>query len=259
MASTTYITWQFPSESAPFKFQPASTFLKFSEGSLSLWFLLGDIYEIRRKDFVELSKASPADIKRRAKLQEAVKGTSHEFHGVGVEMNQRYESNAIFLQDEGPRPPLPQDTVLEHEITTYPSSRLPHAWLNTKLPGKQFSTIDLAGHRTFCLLTGIGGDMWKTATQKAAGSLGISINAYSIGWRQDYEDAILTGLGAGRSLKMVVYLFDLIGCCMALERDGSRCGRETASCFEDYSGQIANEDFPRCTESWSFRATPDSR
>ncbi|KUJ13596.1 uncharacterized protein LY89DRAFT_622534 [Mollisia scopiformis] len=158
---------------------------------IPVWEALGmmdESIEARRKDFAELSEASPAGIKRRAKLQEAVKDTSHEFHGVGVEMNQRYESKAIFLQDEGPRPPLPQDAVLEHEITTYPGSRLPHAWLNTKLPGKQFSTIDLAGHGSFCLLTGIGGDEWKTAARQAAKELDININAYSIGWRQDYED-----------------------------------------------------------------------
>ncbi|CZR67989.1 related to phenol 2-monooxygenase [Phialocephala subalpina] len=156
-----------------------------------VWEALGmmdESLEVRRQHFAELSEASPAGIKRRAKLQEAVEGTAHEFHGVGVEMNQRYESKAIFLEDEGPRPPLPEDPVLEHEITTYPGSRLPHAWLNTKLPGKQFSTIDLAGHGDFCLLTGIGGGAWKAAVKKAGDTLGIKINAYSIGWRQDYED-----------------------------------------------------------------------
>lgn len=103
-------------------------------------------------------------------------------------MNQRYESQAVYLADEQPRPPLPEDPVLEHEITTYPGSRLPHAWLNTKLPGKQFSTIDLAGHGAFCLLTGIGGEKWVASANKAAKLLDISINAYSIGWHQNYED-----------------------------------------------------------------------
>lgn len=144
--------------------------------------------EVRKKHFAELSEASAAGVKRRAELQEAVKGTSHEFHGVGVEMNQRYNSKAVFLEEEGPRPPLPADAVLEHEITTYPGSRLPHAWLNTKLPGKQFSTIDLAGRGSFCLLTGIGGDAWRQAAEEAQKLLGITLNVYSIGWNQDYED-----------------------------------------------------------------------
>jgi hypothetical protein len=144
--------------------------------------------EIRRKHFAELSEASSAGISRRQRLQTAIKGTAHEFHGVGIEMNQRYESDAVYLNDENARPPLPEDPVLDHEITTYPGSRLPHAWLNTKMPGKQFSTIDLAGHGSFCLLTGIGGSKWKDAASEVAEALGVKVNSYSIGWGQDYED-----------------------------------------------------------------------
>ena len=144
--------------------------------------------EVRKMQFAELSQPSPEGAKRRAKLQEAVKGTSHEFHGVGVEMNQRYVSKGVYLDDESIRPPLPDDPVLEHEITTYPGSRLPHAWLNTRLPGKRLSTIDLAGHGAFCLLTGIGGEIWKTAAAWAAAELGIEINTYTIGWGQDFHD-----------------------------------------------------------------------
>lgn len=144
--------------------------------------------EVRKRQFAELSEASEKGAARRARLQKAVNDTAHEFHGVGVEMNQRYESSAIYLKDENPRPPLPADPVLEHEITTYPGSRLPHAWINTKIPGKQFSTIDLAGHGAFCLITGIGGDKWKEAAAAASKALDVEIRSYSIGWNQDYED-----------------------------------------------------------------------
>lgn len=144
--------------------------------------------ETRRKDFGQLSESTPEGAARRIRLQDAIKGTSHEFHGVGIEMNQRYESKAIYLADEGPRPALPEDPVLEHQITTYPGSRLPHAWLNTKSPTKQFSTIDLVGHGVFCVLTGIGGQEWRVAAKTAAKTLGIEIRTYSIGWAQDYED-----------------------------------------------------------------------
>jgi hypothetical protein len=158
---------------------------------IPVWEALGMMdpsLEVRRKQFSELSAATPEGIARRAKLQAAIKGTAHEFHGVGVEMNQRYSSKAIYLDDEGPRPALPDDPVLDHEITTYPGSRLPHAWLNTKIPTKQLSTIDLAGHGNFCLLTGIGGQEWKAAAHTASGMLGIEICVYAIGWKQDYED-----------------------------------------------------------------------
>ncbi|PQE10667.1 24-dichlorophenol 6-monooxygenase protein [Rutstroemia sp. NJR-2017a BBW] len=144
--------------------------------------------DVRRKNFDELSQATPEGAQRRARFRAAVEVTSHEFHGLGIEMNQRYESSAIYTEDEQPRPPLPADADLEHEITTYPGSRLPHAWLNTRIPGKQFSTQDLAGHGAFCLFTGIGGEKWKEAASKVAEALKIEIRAYSIGWQQDYED-----------------------------------------------------------------------
>jgi hypothetical protein len=149
--------------------------------------------DVRRKEFAELKSATKEGKERRKKLQAAIEVTAHEFHAVGVEMNQRYdESNsaAILVMDEGSRQPLPDDPVLYHEITTYPGSRLPHAWLNTKSPGKQFSTIDLAGHGKFCLLTGIGGEKWKEAAKSVSRKLGLDgkINAYSIGWACDYED-----------------------------------------------------------------------
>ncbi|KAL2352871.1 FAD binding domain-containing protein [Cryomyces antarcticus] len=137
--------------------------------------------EVRKQQFAELASASEQGVARRARLQAAIEGTAHEFHGLGIEMNQRYDSNAVYLDDEGPRPPSPEDPVLQHDITTYPGSRLPHAWLNTKVPGKQFSTIDLAGHGSFCLLTGIGGGAWREAAAKVAEALGVPMRCYSVG------------------------------------------------------------------------------
>lgn len=183
-------------ESYSFERQPvgASVITRANQGlrdHVPVWEALGMMdlsLEARRKDYAQLSEASPEGKARRLKLHAAIKNTAHEFHGVGVEMNQRYESKAVYLEDEGPRPQLPSDPVLEHEITTYPGSRLPHAWLNTKLPGKQISTIDLAGHGQFCLLTGIGGQKWTDAAKFVGTRLRTDINTHSIGWNQDYED-----------------------------------------------------------------------
>lgn len=144
--------------------------------------------DVRRKLFAELSQATPEGAQRRARFRAAIEQTSHEFHGLGIEMNQRYESSAVFLEDEQSRLPLSADSDLGYEITTYPGSRLPHAWLNARIPGKQFSTQDLAGHGAFCLFTGIGGEKWKEAVSKVGEALKIEIKAYSIGWQQDYED-----------------------------------------------------------------------
>jgi hypothetical protein len=106
--------------------------------------MLDPSLEVREKHFGELLESTPEGITR-SQLQTAFENTAHEFHGVDVEMNQRYKSNAVYLADEAPRPPPPNDPVLEHEITTYPGSRLPYAWLNTRCPGKRISTIHLAG------------------------------------------------------------------------------------------------------------------
>jgi len=136
----------------------------------------------------ELSAPTPEGKKRRALLKQGIESTANEFHGLGVEMNQRYESSAVYLADEEPRPPLPRNPVQQQEITTYPGSWLPHAWLNTRLPGKKFSTIDLAGHGAFCLLTGIGGEGWKTAAKQAQELLGVEVRTYSVDWGQGFED-----------------------------------------------------------------------
>ncbi|KAK3937785.1 phenol 2-monooxygenase [Diplogelasinospora grovesii] len=145
--------------------------------------------EVRKQILAEFEDPGEAGRRRREAFQRGVEHTATEFHGVGIEMNQRYFSDAVYAADEAePMPPLPQDAVREHQITTYPGRRLPHAWLNTRTPGKQFSTHDLAGHGVFCLLTGPGGQRWKEAAQAASAAVGVEIRSYSIGWKQDYED-----------------------------------------------------------------------
>lgn len=144
--------------------------------------------EARRRILDEFDDEGPAGRRRRQAFQKGIEDTSTEFHGLGIEMNQRYESGAVYLEDEGPPPPVPADTVKDLVISTYPGKRLPHAWLNTRTPGTKFSTIDLAGHRRFCLLTGPGGRAWRAAAETVGQALGVEIKVYSIGWKQDYED-----------------------------------------------------------------------
>lgn len=159
-----------------------------------VWEALGALpkdVEERKRQHAELSAATEAGRARRNRLREAIAYTAHEFGGIGVEMNQRYESSAVFLEDEKEaRRPQPLDAVLEYQISTYPGSRVPHAWLSKRSPiDAPISTIDLAGHGAFCVLTGVGGDAWKNAALEAGRQLeGVVVNAYSIGWHQDYED-----------------------------------------------------------------------
>jgi hypothetical protein len=84
---------------------------------------------------------------------------------------------------------LPDDPVLFHRRSTYPGSRLPHVWLSKKLHPALISTIDIVGKGRFTLLTGIGGAAWLAAARSASAALDVPIEAYSIGVRQDYEDA----------------------------------------------------------------------
>ncbi|KAF2769548.1 hypothetical protein EJ03DRAFT_312278 [Teratosphaeria nubilosa] len=159
-----------------------------------VWEALGavpvDDVEERKRQFAELSSPTEAGRLRREKLRTAVKYTEHEFGGIGIEMNQRYESDSVILTDEkeAARPP-PADPVLQYQLSTFPGSRLPHAWVNKRVPNQApISTIDLAGHGAFCLITGMGGEAWKTAAYEASRYLGVKIHAYSIGWKQDWED-----------------------------------------------------------------------
>jgi hypothetical protein len=84
--------------------------------------------EERMRQHAELSAPTAAGRERRKKLKETVAYTAHEFGGIGIEMNQRYESSAVYLKDEKEaRRPPPSDPVLQYQMTTFPGSRLPHA------------------------------------------------------------------------------------------------------------------------------------
>ena len=161
----------------------------------AIWDALGmlhDDLESRQAVLQELSSVTPSGQKRRRALQDAVSHTCHEFHGLGVEMNQRYSGLGIYDADEIDPYTLQgkaaEDPVLYHVPSTYPGCRLPHVWLNRAVPGKPVSTIDLAGHGVFTLFTGIGGDYWKAAAKYVSKKLGVPLKVYSIGFRQDWED-----------------------------------------------------------------------
>ncbi|KAF2179305.1 hypothetical protein K469DRAFT_799646 [Zopfia rhizophila CBS 207.26] len=139
----------------------------------------------------ELGADTSAGKDRRLRLQAAIAQTSHEFHGLGIEMNQTYKSTAV-LPDVGvfaDSNDKNSDPILYHIPSTRPGRRLPHTWLNSAIPSGLVSTIDLAGKGGFTLFTGIGGDAWKTAVAKLSSSLDVPIYAFSIGFGQDYEDA----------------------------------------------------------------------
>jgi hypothetical protein len=146
----------------------------------------------RKKILLELSEATPEGRQRRIALQNAITQTSHEFHGLGIEMGQVYTGPGIYDGDE--TAPYKrqgrgaEDEVLFYDPSTYPGCRLPHVWLNQAVPTYPVSTIDLAGHGAFTLFTGIGGAAWKGAAEKVSVESGIPIHVHCIGFRQEWED-----------------------------------------------------------------------
>lgn len=146
----------------------------------------------RRTVLEQLSQPTSEGRERRQAFRKAITKTAHEFHGLGIEMNQFYSSPAIYVKDE-PFPYVPQgkaaeDPVAYYDIGTYPGRRLPHAWLNKTTPEQMISTIDLAGHGAFTMFTGPGGSAWRDASAIVAAELSCEIRVYSLGFRQDWED-----------------------------------------------------------------------
>lgn len=160
----------------------------------NIWEVIGNLeptVEARSKANSELYADSAEGRTRRANLSKALRAIDREEHGLGIEMNQRYRSSAVYHADQGATPEFTKDPLEHYHPTTYPGARLPHAWLGDHTPSKYISTIDLAGKGCFTIFTGIGGQVWKTAAETISLELGISIKAYSIGYGQDFKDVYL--------------------------------------------------------------------
>jgi len=133
----------------------------------------------------ELFSASPAGARRRAELDAAVELQNYQFNTHGVELGQRYASGAVC--DDGTPWPVPvRDPELYYQPTTHPGAALPHAWLQHGTD--RLSTLDLAGHGRFCLITGIDSKEWEEAAAKARAELDLDLPVYRVGARCDYDD-----------------------------------------------------------------------
>ena len=129
---------------------------------------------------------TPAAEEQRAAIRKAIAAKVYEFDAHGVEMNQRYRSDAV-VTDGQPEPVFAKDPELHFQQTTWPGARLPHAWLFSE-DGKKVSTLDLAGHGRFTVLTGPGGQGWIDAAKAVGRELGIEIAAHAIGPRRQWQD-----------------------------------------------------------------------
>ena len=128
---------------------------------------------------------TPVARERRKKLREAIANKVYEFDAHGVEMNQRYVSEAV-VPDGSPAPAFTEDPELYYQATTWPGARLPHVWLEKDR--KAISALDLVGQGRFTVLTSIGGQGWATAAETVSKELGVPIAVVTIGPGCDIED-----------------------------------------------------------------------
>jgi 2,4-dichlorophenol 6-monooxygenase len=133
----------------------------------------------------KLKDDNPASVRQREELRKAIAFKSYEFNCHGVELNQRYRSAAV-LSDATPMPKYKRDAELYHQPTTWPGTKLPHAWVFRN--GAQLSTLDLIGKGKFTLITGIGGEGWVKAARVLGKERGLDIETRVIGTDRDYDD-----------------------------------------------------------------------
>ncbi|MBN9434945.1 MAG: FAD-dependent monooxygenase [Bosea sp.] len=145
-------------------------------------------HEKIQKNMDARADATPAAEKQREALRQAIAFKKYEFDAHGVEMNQRYRSNAAVTDGEA-EPGFEKDPELHYQPTTWPGARLPHVWVFDRA-GHKVSTLDLTGHGEFTILTGIGGEGWVEAAEKLSAELGLPIRSHVIGPRRPLEDHV---------------------------------------------------------------------
>jgi 2,4-dichlorophenol 6-monooxygenase len=127
----------------------------------------------------------PAGDEVRAAVREAIAYKAHEFDAHGVEHNQRYRSGAV-VPDGTPMPEYRRDPELYAQPTTWPGAKLPHTWVTRA--GHRVSTLDLAGHGRFTVVTGVGGEPWLAAARAAGERSGVPITEVAIGPGLPFDD-----------------------------------------------------------------------
>jgi 2,4-dichlorophenol 6-monooxygenase len=131
--------------------------------------------------------STPEAEKQREAIREAIAFKKYEFDAHGVEMNQRYRSDAV-EPDGQIEPAFELDAELHYQPTTWPGARIPHVWLFEHDTGEQFSTLDLCGKGRFTIFTGIGGEAWEAAAAEVGPEFGLDIQVHVIGPRRRIVD-----------------------------------------------------------------------
>ena len=143
--------------------------------------------EVMQKNLEARSDATAEAEKQREAIRKAIRFKKYEFDAHGVDMNRRYESDAV-VTDGQPEPEFKRDKELHHEQTTWPGTRIPHVWLFEHYGSNKVSTLDLCGQGKFTIFTGIGGEAWVDAAKVVGKKFDLNITTHVIGPRQTYLD-----------------------------------------------------------------------
>jgi 2,4-dichlorophenol 6-monooxygenase len=122
--------------------------------------------------------------KKRAAIHQAIELKHYEFNAHGVEHNQRYTSTAVV--PDGTVERVNRDEELFGRPCTRPGAKLVHAWLVSP-DGHRVSTLDLVGHGSFSVVTGLSGTAWEEAAAVVAGALSVGLRTVVID--RDARDA----------------------------------------------------------------------
>ncbi|WP_257551899.1 FAD-dependent monooxygenase [Sphingopyxis sp. DBS4] len=137
------------------------------------------------KNIDALADPSGEAVERRSALRQALEGSHDVFDNPGIELNQRYQSDAV-VPGNTPVQTFNGNPEIAVHISSEPGARLPHAWVSEDQ--KLVSTLYIAGHGNFCLFTGPSGRGWIDAAEAVSKATGVPITVHIIGPGQRYQD-----------------------------------------------------------------------
>jgi len=129
----------------------------------------------------------PGGEKQRQELLAALDLMNGQFNAHGVELGQRYVSQAA-VSNGTPFPPYERDAELYYHPTTNPGAHLPHVWLQRG--SEDISTLDLCGYDRFTLLIGADGGVWIEAAEQVTSETGVRIEPVTVGLGQPNNDVL---------------------------------------------------------------------
>lgn len=113
----------------------------------------------------------------RQKIFDILKLLNGQFNAHGVELGQRYQSDAV-LSDGSASIETDRDEDLFHEPTTLPGRPVPHVWL--VVDDEDVSTLDICGYDQFTLIVGADGERWLDAADKVSSQVGVPIKPVQV-------------------------------------------------------------------------------